>query len=370
MKRLLCIISVMNTGGAETFLMKIYRKLDRTKYQMDFCVNSTSKGYYDEEIKSLGGKIYFIPCKSQGLLKFKKNLSNLLESNRYDYVLRITSNDFGFYDLKIAKKCGVKCTIARSSNSSDGSSLSKLIVHYFGRFLFSDYVDIKIAPSDLAAKYTFGNKLYKSNQVHILHNGLDMDVFEYNEKMRKKKREELNINNDTFVIGHIGRLTKQKNHLFLLDVFEKINTSLPNSVLILVGDGELKQEIINKAKDKLLLDKILFLGIRSDIPDLLSTFDLFLFPSFYEGMPNTVIEAQANGLPCLLSDSITKEVNITGLVYFESLKSSPDKWANRAIQICENVERKNTRESFIEKEYNIDSVVKNFVKIIFEGERL
>lgn len=161
MKRLLCILSSMNAGGAETFLIKIYRRIDNTKYQMDFCINASEKCFYEDEILSLGGKIYRIPAKSTSLRNFAGQLHDVVSSNGYKNVLRITSSAFGFMDLKIASKAGAKVCAARSSNSSDGGSLKSKVVHRLGRILYGKYVNVKIAPSDLAAEYTFGKKAYK-----------------------------------------------------------------------------------------------------------------------------------------------------------------------------------------------------------------
>lgn len=161
MKRVLCLISGMNAGGAETFLMKLYRQLDKTKYQMDFCINVFDKCFYEEEILALGGKIYRIPPKSVSRVAFKKQLYDIVKANHYNYVLRVTSNAFGFMDLKIAHRAGANVCAARSSNSSDGEGLKAKVAHKLGRLLYSKYVNVKIAPSDLAAKYTFGKKITK-----------------------------------------------------------------------------------------------------------------------------------------------------------------------------------------------------------------
>lgn len=162
MKRLLCILSGMNAGGAETFLMKIYRNMDLTLYQMDFCINVKEKCFYEDEISDLGGKIYRIPSKSENLTEFKKQLYSIIKDNEYDRVFRISSNAMGFMDLKIARKAGANVCIARSSNSSDGKSLKSKIMHALGKILYSRYIDVKIAPSDLSAIYTFGKKAYKT----------------------------------------------------------------------------------------------------------------------------------------------------------------------------------------------------------------
>lgn len=365
MKRLLCIISAMNAGGAETFLMKLYRKLDKTKYQMDFCVNEPKKGFYDEEIESLGGKIYVIPSKSENIKRFKKGLFNVVEKNHYEYVLRVTSNAMGFYDLKVAKDAGAKRCIARSSNSSDGDGWKIKIAHILGRMFYQKYVDIKLAPSDLAARYTFGDKEYEKGSVKILHNAIDVDCFQYSENSRKRIRNEFGISDDCYVVGHIGRISKQKNHDFIIDIFSDIVSKHPNSKLMLVGKGELENQIRDKVDKLYLEDKVILTGVRSDIPALLSAFDVFLFPSLYEGMPNTVIEAQASGLPCIISDTITKEANITGLVYYVPLNVSKKKWADIVLSFISK-NRINTKEEFLKEKYDIDSIVKEFENIVFE----
>lgn len=338
MRRLLCILSGMDTGGAETFLMKVYRVIDRTKYQMDFCINVKEKCFYEDEILSLGGKIYRIPTKSENVREFRRQLSQIVRENGYRYVLRITSNAAGFMDLKIAKKAGAEICIVRSSNSSDGGSMKSRVAHRIGRLLYDRYVDVKIAPSDLAAKYTFGRRAYERGEVRILHNGLDFGVFKYDETAREAIRQEFGIPSSAYVVGHVGRFEAQKNHAFLLDIFGAIREKRKDAFLLLVGEGSLMDEIKEKARSTGLSDHVIFAGRRADIPCLLSAVDVFVFPSFYEGMPNTVIEAQATGLPCVISDTITREADITGLVQYLSLADTARNWADTALE-CKNRNR-------------------------------
>lgn len=363
-KRLLCIVSSMNAGGAETFLMKLYRNIDRNKFQMDFCVNSNEKGFYDDEILSLGGRIYTIPCKSENIKAFTESLGKVVSDGKYEYVLRITSNAMGFYDLKVAKENGARKCIVRSSNSSDGGSWQTRIAHIIGKLLYKKYVDVKIAPSDLAAKYTFGKQTYKNGNVFILHNAVDLGEYGFKSDFRKRIREELGIHDSTFVIGHVGRFSHQKNHEFLIKIFKEITRRHDNSKLLLVGDGELKQEIYECVDRYRLAEYVVFMGIRNDIPSILSAFDIFLFPSLYEGMPNVIIEAQASGLPCVLSDTITREADITGLLSFLSLNSSEVTWAEKALNVGKRT-RIDTRNQFVKAGYDIKTVAQEFEKIIF-----
>lgn len=365
MQRLLCLLSNVNRGGAETFLMKIYRTMDTSRYQMDFCINVPEKCDYEDEILSMGGRIYRIPPKSENPRAFRWQLTNIIRENGYKNVLRITSNAAGFWDLKIAKRAGAAHTIARSSNASDGGGWKTLLSHQVGRFLWMRYVDTKIAPSDLAAKYTFGQKAYQRGEVKMLHNGVDLNEFKYDEIARKKVRSEFNIPETAFVIGHVGRFNTQKNHRFLIEIFAEAEKQQKDAILLLVGVGTLTDEIRSKVSALNLTEKVIFAGLRSDIPDVLSAMDVFVFPSLYEGMPNTIIEAQACGLPCLISDKITREVGITDLVAFASLDRSALFWAHRTLE-TRNPGRRASQEMMRVCGYDIQSVTDAFIPLVFE----
>lgn len=358
----------MNAGGAETFLMKIYRAIDRKKYQFDFCINLKDKGFYDDEIESLGGRIYHIPSKSESLSRFKKELSRIVIDNKYKYVLRITANAAGLLDLKIAKEAGALVCIARSSNSNTEGGIKSKVAHKIGQLLYLHYVDIKIAPSILAGEYTFGKKAVASGKVTILHNALATEIYKYNEKDRVRIRKELGVDDKELIVGHIGRFMEQKNHAKLIEIFTEIQKARPNSLLLLIGgNGNLEAKIRELVHVYGLDHNVIFMGIRSDVSSLLSAIDVFVMPSLYEGMPNTVIEAQATGLPCVISSTITKEADITGLVKYCSLDATPKQWADIVISSVQN-ERRDTTVDFIEKGYNIEFVVKFFCEIVF-GEK-
>jgi glycosyltransferase involved in cell wall biosynthesis len=354
----------MNAGGAETFLMKLYRNLDRTRYQMDFCINVPDKCFYEDEILSMGGRIFRIPSKSEDMKGFARGLTDVIRKEGYESVLRITSSTMGLYDLKVAKKAGDKRLLARSSNSSDGGSLKAKLAHLIGKVLYRKYVTCAFAPSDLAAKYTFGEKAYRDGKVFILPNAVDLNVFSFSEEKRKAIREEFGIAENTKVIGHVGRFMAQKNHTFLAEIFKEMLALEEDSVLFLVGNGELQEKFEAKAKEIGIFDRVIFAGLRSDVPDLLSAMDVFVFPSLYEGMPNTVIEAQATGLPCVIADTITKEAKITDLVQHLPLEK-PEIWADTALKAV-YAERTDTTEELIQKGYEISSSAEKFVKLVFQ----
>ena len=362
MKRLLCIVGSMDSGGAETFLMKVYRKLDKERYQMDFAVTST--GYYDDEIIKMGGKIFFITPKSKGLIKNFVSIKNIVNNNNYNYVLRTSQQSLSALELFAAQLGGAKVRVFRSSNSNTTSASKKeMLVHKIFSFMPLKFSNIRLAPSTEAAEFMFGKNCIENGKATLMHNAIDLSLFKFDENLRNKHRKEFNIEKD-FVIGHVGRFSNQKNHVFLLKVFNELLKLEKNCKLVLVGKGELQNDIIDQIKKFNIEDKVIFAGVRSDVNELLSVFDVFVFPSFYEGMPNTVIEAQATGLPCIISDTITKEVQITDLVTFKSIKEDAKQWALEILS-KKGKERKNVSNIYLEKGYDIEATVNQFKKIIF-----
>lgn len=351
--------------------MKIYRKLDKERYQMDFVV--CAPGFYDQEVQNQGGKVYPIPLRTEHPFRSFSAIRRIVRENRYEYVLKLCDTPIALTDLLAAKFGGARRISVRSCNASTGSGRGKEALFSLLRPLFNRLADCKIAPSELAARYTFGNACVNKGKVKLLHNGLDLSTFHYDEEGRKKLREEFGIGEKTLVLGHVGRFSRQKNHSFLLDIFQEVHNRVPDSMLMLVGQGELKEEIEDKLARLGLADRVLFTGVRADIPQLLSAMDLFVFPSFYEGMPNTVIEAQAAGLPCVISDTITREVNISGKIDYLPLTENASVWADC---VCAKADQdvlsredprsiEETRSFFYENGYNIEGVVKEFCRLIF-----
>lgn len=367
MKRLLCIVTNMNTGGAETFLMKIYRQLDRTKYQMDFCICNQNHNFYEDEIRRLGGVIYHLPQKTKHPFKYLQQFWKLLRLHPYTYVLRLGSTIFEIPDLYLAWLSGAKVRVFRSCNASANYPSYMLFLHKLLRRVLMAVVNIKIAPSDLAAQFTFG----MLKNVCILPNGLNADFFKFSAENRKKIRQELNVQ-DKFVVGHVGRFNFQKNHKFLLQIFAEIKKLRPDAVLWLVGKGELENQIKDQVIQLHQQDNVQFLGIRTDIPTLLSGMDLLIFPSLFEGMPNTVIEAQTNGLSCLIADTITRQAKQTNLVHFVKLASTAKCWAEKAVEMANmsEIARRNLFASQMKiAGYEIKDVTKKFIQLVFENTK-
>ena len=226
------------------------------------------------------------------------------------------------------------------------------------------FANVQIAPSTEAAEFMFGKGCVQRDRAHILHNGVDLSEYRYSEDYRKSIRQELGMTKDVLVVGHVGRFNQQKNHGFLLEIFKAIQEKNENSILLLVGQGEQELDIRKKASALGISAQIVFMGVRADVPQLLSAMDVFVFPSLYEGMPNTVIEAQATGLPCVIADTITREADITGLVRYMSLQDAPELWAQAALDAV-SPQRKNTKQAFLDHKYDIQSTVDQFVQLCF-----
>lgn len=365
MKRVLCIVSSLNTGGAETFLMKLYRTFDRNSYQMDFVVNEA--GIYDEEVKNLGGKIYTTPLRTKHPINSFFALKRIVKENKYEYVLKLCDTPIGIVDVLATKLGGARRVGVRSCNASANIGMFRKVACYVLRPLLNKISDYKLAPSELAARFTFGDKEVDKGKVQLLHNGIDINAYQFSKEQRDEIRRLYSIDKDTFVVGHIGRFSKQKNHIFLIEVFSEIIKKRTDSVLLLVGCGELEKQIKDITEKYGLLDKVVFTGVRSDIPALLSAMDVFVFPSFYEGMPNTVIEAQTNGLPCVISDTITQEAGITKSVTFISLKEDAEKWAEKVV-VQNRISVEESEKALSSAGYSIDDVSNRFCEIVFESK--
>lgn len=356
-------MSVMDVGGAETFLMKQYRRLDREKYQLDFCVNVEERGAYDDEIEALGGRIFRIPPKTKDPVTCLSSLRKIVKDNGYEAVFCSSAKSGVALDLLAARAGGAKRLIHRSSSAGDdGGKIERILGAIIGP-LTKIVPNVKLAPSVLAAEFCFGKGCVEKGKALILNNGIDTDIFSYSDELRTETRKSLGLN-DEFTLIHVGRFVDVKNHDFLVDVFEQVANAHPNSKLVLVGVGDLEEKIRTKVHQKGLSEKVLFLGARKDVPALLSAADVLVFPSFYEGMPNAVIEAQALSLHCVVSDKITAECRITDLVDFLPLGDAKQ-WSEKILTLADGYERKNMAERFKKIRYDAQSTLDDFVKYCF-----
>lgn len=327
MIRVLHVFHGMNCGGAETMIMNLYRHIDKSKVQFDFLVHSSKKCHYDDEIKSLGGNIYYVPYyKVINEIAYRKALNQFFLEHPEIKIVHGHLGSCAHIYLSIAKRYGC-FTIAHSHSTKPKEISVKNVLYRLFTFVTRHTAEYFFGCSMAAAEYRYGKKIANSKNCSILKNAIDVDSFAFSEKNRNEIRRELNVD-EKFVIGHVGRFDPAKNHDFLLDVFKKIHDEKPDSVLVLVGDGSLRSKIESKIKSLCIEGSVICTGVRSDVNRLLSAFDVFLFPSLYEGLPVTVIEAQAAGLQCIISSTITTEVCISSLVKQLSLFQPKSDWVN------------------------------------------
>ena len=352
-------------GGVESVVMNYYRHIDRTKIQFDFLCDEDSTNIPYEEIEQLGGRVILIPP-YQKVFKYQKELIRIFKKNNYK-IVHSHINTLSVFPLRAAKKAGVKVRIAHSHSTTNKKEWKKNLLKQVLRPFSKVYATNYMCCSELAGRWLFGDKTYDSGKVYLLNNAIDLDKFKYNESLRKEKRKGLNIKDDTLVIGHIGRFVAQKNHTFLIDIFNELHKKNPSSLLLLVGQGPLKEEIENKVKELELDDSVRFLGQRNDTNELYQAFDVFLFPSLYEGLGMVLIEAQCGGLTCIASTEVPKIAKLTELVYFLSLNQNVNKWADEIIK-CKNIKRISRVKEIANGGYDINveskKIVEEYLKII------
>lgn len=355
--RILQCVSNMDRAGIETMLMNFYRNIDRDKIQFDFLCNKSKPGDYNEEIKSLGGNIYVSP----GLnpfkwFKYQKYMKELFKKHPEYKIIHCQNEAMGFPALYAAKKCGIPVRIAHSHNTVTRKDFKwpiKIVYKYLLRTVATDYV----ACSHAAGKYLFGK------DVKVINNAIDSQKFIFDEKVRKQIRKQYNIENK-FVIGHVGRFEPQKNHEFLIKLFNEYQKKDSNAVLLLIGTGSLEEHIKELVKRLNIQDKVIFTGSIPNVNEMYQAMDMFILPSFHEGLPVVGIEAQAAGLKCIFSNTITKEVKITENTKFLSLKSDITYWI-KAINGCKKYKHTNTQKRLVKEGYDIKNTTKNLEKFYF-----
>lgn len=347
-------------GGVEAVVMNYYRNIDRNKIQFDFICDEDSTNIPYDEIKKLGGKVIIIPP-YQKVIKYHKALKKVLKEGNYK-IVHSHINTLSVFPLFAAKCVGVPVRIAHSHSTSNKKEWKKTLMKNalkpFSKVFATDY----FACTEHAGRWLFGDKEYDKGNVYLLNNAIDLDKFKYDEKVRKRKRKELGIKDDTLVIGHIGRFVDQKNHTFLIDIFNELHKKNKKTILLLIGQGPLMDEIKEKVEDLNLTKNVIFLGQRDDVNELYQAMDLFLFPSLYEGLGMVLIEAQASGLPCVCSTEVPKIAKVTENLYFISLSNSSKDWANSILSTYKKYYRKNESEEIKKYEYDIVEEAKKLEK--------
>lgn len=322
MIRVLQCVNDMHRAGLETMLMNYYRNIDRTQIQFDFLTHRPNKSDYDDEILSLGGKVYYAPrLYPQNYPAYFKWMADFFKEHPEYKIVHSHIDSMSYLPLLAAKKAGVPVRIAHSHNTAIDKDFKYPLKQYF-RFKINSVCNERLACGQEAGKFLFGNKDFK-----VIPNAIDAEKFYFDEEIRGKKREELGIT-DEFVVGHVGRISYQKNHKFLIEIFNELLRIEPNAILLLVGVGE-KEEEVRKQIHKLGIDeKVKFLGNRSDVNELYQAMDVFVMPSFFEGIPVVGVEAQFADLPCVFSDKVPKEVQFNEKCEFVSLYKSAKEWVS------------------------------------------
>ncbi len=343
-------------GGIEAVVISEYLAMDKSKIQFDFICDEDSTNIPYDLIEKNGGRVIIIPP-YQKAFKYHKELKKVLKENNYKIVHSHIST-MSVFSLFAAKCAGVPVRIAHSHSTTNKKekkkNLMKQALRPFSKVFATNYM----CCSELAGRWLFGNKEYDKGNVYLLNNAIDLDKFKYDEKLRKKKRKELGIKDDTLVIGHLGRFVAQKNHTFLIDIFNEIHKKNNNSILLLAGQGPLMEDIKNKVKNLNLKDSVKFLGQRNDANELYQAFDVFLLPSLYEGLPVVGVEAQASGLLCYLSDDMTKETKVLDITKFMSLNNTPEEWADNILDDVKKYKRIDTSKEMTAKNFNIKEEAK------------
>ena len=387
----LVLITVMDRAGAETMMMNYLRHIDRGKIHMDFLINRPERADYEDEVEKLGSKIYHMCALYPGKFRrYRREFRSFLEEhNNYD-VIHSNLEEKSYYTLKIAKEMGIKVRIAHAHSAPKGHDL-KMVMRLYFRKKMQKYCTHRVACGEKAAKWLFGDDINivsmkgyveKSNSIDsmsydgmenktvvIMKNAIDTKKFRHSDNERKNIRIELGIDRKTLVIGHVGRFVPVKNQSFLIDIFKTIHEKDPDTVLVLVGGGEKDDALKNQIKEKTdrlgLTGYVKFLGVREDVERIMQSFDVFLLPSLFEGLPVTMIEAQAAGLPCVISDKVPIQCDITGNVDVVALNDSTEKWAEVVLDKAYNFTKSDTYNKIADAGFDVKKQAKwleNFYK--------
>ena len=328
--RILHMIGSLNIGGSQTAIINLINYINCDLVKFDFIIDSPDELYFAPMLQEKGCKIYVFPKFTGRNYRELKAKWNTFFNEHPEYkILHSHVRSYASLYLPIAKRHGVR-TIIHSHSTSNGSgikSVAKKILQYPLRF----QADRFIGCSETSGKWLFGKRIVNSEKYHTLQNAIDIDKFKFNETVRNKYRAELNL--EGRVYAHVGRLHPAKNHRFLLDIFKKVHEIDSTSVLLLIGDGDLRQDIEKRILELGLGESVKMLGNRSDVDKLLSASDVFLFPSEWEGVPLTVVEAQANGLPCLVSNRVTADVCVSELVTRLPIDVGVDSWIKCIMEL-------------------------------------
>lgn len=328
--RVLQIVGLACNGGVEAVVLNYYRHMDKSKVQFDFVAHKNPAENFVAEVKKGGGRLYEVTPYNKNIFAFTHEIYQIIKDGHYD-IVHSNMNSMSGFPLFAAWLAGAKVRILHNHTTDAKTeglrTILKRVLRPFAKMFANRYW----ACSNLAGEWMYGKKAVQSGKITIIPNAIDLEKFAFNSDKRKSLRKKLGLD-DKFVLGHIGRFVYPKNHSFLIDVFAEVVRVKPEARLMLVGDGELRKTIEEKVVNLSLQDKVLFLGNRNDVADLYNAMDIFLLPSHYEGLPVVGVEAQANGLKCVMSDQVTEECQLTDNVYFISINQKAKKWVDEIVK--------------------------------------
>ena len=324
----------LDGGGIENFLLNYYKNMNRDEFVFDVIVHGEKRGMLEGIFEDMGATIYHIPTKHESIIQNMRAMKKIIKVGKYD-IVHAHQQVIGFIPMYYAKKAGVKMRITHSHSANEEKGIFRKIVKCFLLQLLKKNTTNWFACGQDAGRALWGENAIEQKQVHIMKNAIHLEKFIFNPLIREQKREELGIRSE-LVIGNVGRFSVEKNHEFLVEIFNEIHKINDSSILLLVGRGELEEKVKRQVENLGLRDSVIFLGVRNDVPELLQVMDVFLLPSKSEGLPVVLVEAQTAGLKVIASDIVTKEIKITELITYISLEKSSKYWADQTIELIKN----------------------------------
>lgn len=361
-KRVLHVFAALDQGGVENFVMNVYRNIDTSKIQFDFALTSGRKSFFDEEVIQKGGRIFYFEQKNNQhkLKNCYINMNQILKTAGPFVAVHSHCYFFSGFVLMCAWQHRVKVRIAHSHESYKGQryTMIRKIYEKVMRLMIKTFATWRFGCSKVACMHLYGDGCFSQRNVHIIRNGIEIEKYRFQQIVRKDVRKNLNIE-DKVVVGHVGRFAEQKNHTFLIEIFRVFLSKHKNAVLLMIGSGPLENQIKEIVKRYGIENACYFLGVRDDVYKLLMAMDAFVFPSLYEGLGIALVEAQASGVPCIVSaNKIPSEVKILDNFAFMSLKSTYQEWCDAIEGLDNSYQRELALEKVKEAGYDITVVAK------------
>lgn len=365
-KKRVLVIPGRITGGVGAVVMNLFRNIDRSLVAFDFCVSESDPGTYKDEIIDAGGRVFSVPLiKKVGPTRFIKEMSKVMRDNGPYDAVHIHSVHMGALALLAAKKAGIKKRIYHVHNTQDAALQGKPFYLYIEKVL--NKVILKNATVRLACGFAAGKYIYGNNTFLVINNAIDLERFRpFPAPICDDTKRSLNIAGDKIIIGNVARFNPEKNQQFFLEFAEADKKGRNKILVLLIGDGDMKAKIEAEVNKRSLEDKIVFLGSRADVEYLYNIMDVFCLPSIFEGLPVTALEAQACGIPCLLSSSITDEADLNVSSYIQlPLSEAAEKWVKTAYDIVKtrNYDDNRIRAIISGRRYEISSICKEMEQI-------